>query len=96
LLTDPIAICERLVGLDDVRIFGLVDLGASVHVHIETRSPRPGCRVCGVVAVVKDRVTVELVDLPCFGRSARLFWRKGRWCCPECPNGSWTEEAPSI
>jgi transposase len=98
LLTDPIAICERLVGLDDVRIFGLVDLGASVHVHIETRSPRPGCRVCGVVAVVKDRVTVELVDLPCFGRSARLFWRKRRWCCPEptCPNGSWTEEAPSI
>lgn len=54
--------------------------------------------MCGVVAVVKDRATVELVDLPCFGRAARLHWRKRRWRCPEetCPNGSWTEEVPSI
>jgi hypothetical protein len=41
---------------------------------------------------------VELVDLPCFGRAARLVWRKRRWSCPdvECATGSWTEEARAI
>jgi transposase len=98
LLTDPIAICERLVGLTDVCIVGLEELDAAIRVHIESRAPRPGCSVCGVLAVVKDRTTVELVDLPCFGRAARLCWRKRRWCCPDgdCPNGSWTEDVPSI
>jgi len=35
----------------------------------------------------------ELVDLPCFGRPARLVWRKQRWWCREtaCPAGSWTQ-----
>ena len=43
---------------------------------------------------VKDRPPVELVDLPAFGRRARLVWRKHRWWCrsPECPIGSWTGE----
>ena len=38
-------------------------------------------------AWVKDRSPVELVDLACFGRPARLVWRKHRWCCPDrdCP-----------
>jgi hypothetical protein len=42
---------------------------------------------------VKDRPVVELVDLPCFGRPARLVWRKYRWCCPNAtyPVGSWAE-----
>lgn len=98
MLTDPIAISERLVGLTDVCIVGLEEIDGPVRVHIESRTPRPGCSVCGVLAVVKDRTTVELVDLPCFGRAARLCWRKRRWCCPDgdCPNGSWTEEVPSI
>jgi hypothetical protein len=45
--------------------------------------------------VVKDRDTVELTDLPCFGQSAILAWRKIRW---ECPGGcgSFTEQAPQI
>ena len=35
-----------------------------------------------------------MVDLPCFGRPARLIWHKCRWRCPESsfPIGSWTEE----
>jgi transposase len=39
---------------------------------------------------VKDRSVVELVDLPAFGRPARLMWRKRRWSCPapSCPVGS--------
>ena len=35
---------------------------------------------------------MELVDLPVFGRPARLVWRKHRWSCPDaaCPLGSFT------
>ena len=67
-------------------------------VHIESRSSRPGCAGCGTPARVKDRPPVELVDLPCFGRPARLVWHKHRWCCPDrdCSAGSWTGEDPRI
>jgi hypothetical protein len=48
--------------------------------------------------VIKDRSSVELADLPCFGRPARLVWHKRRWSCPTagCPTGSWTEDVPAI
>jgi transposase len=51
-----------------------------------------------VVARVKERPVVELVDLPCFGRSTRLVWHKRRWSCLEvtCSTGSWTEENARI
>lgn len=44
---------------------------------------------------VKDRDLVELTDLPCFGQSAILAWRKIR---SECPRGcgSFTGQAPAI
>ncbi|HEY5011484.1 MAG TPA: ISL3 family transposase [Acidimicrobiia bacterium] len=66
--------------------------------HIETRDPRPSCSVCAGVVVIKDRPSVELVDLPCFGRPARLVWRKRRWSCPDraCAMRSWTEEMHAI
>jgi transposase len=50
------------------------------------------------VVVIKDRPSVELVDLPCFGRPTRLVWRKRRWSCPDaaCATGSWTEDVPAI
>lgn len=45
--------------------------------------------------MVKDRDTVELTDLPCFGTPAVLVWRKVRWGCVRgC--GSFTEHAPGI
>ncbi|PWG68641.1 ISL3 family transposase, partial [Enterococcus hirae] len=46
----------------------------------------------------KDRDRVVLIDLPCFGRRARLLWRKRRWRCPSpsCMPASWTETDPSI
>ena len=53
---------------------------------------------CGVVAHVKDRRPVELVDLPSFGRPTRLIGHKRRFRCPEAsrPHGSWTEQDPLI
>jgi transposase len=47
---------------------------------------------------VKDRPTVELVDLTCFGRPVVLRWRKHRFWCPRpwCRKGSWTHEDARI
>ena len=97
--TDPTAVCELLVGLGDVNILGIDDVGdGPIRVHVETRRRRPDCVRCETSAVVKDRPRVELVDLPAFGRPARLVWRKHRWACPDptCPIGTWTEQETRI
>lgn len=86
--------CELLVGLPDVNVLGVEDEpGEPLRIHIETLAETVGCPLCGVVAHVKDRSVIELVDLPAFGRCARLCWHKRRLRCPEadCPRGSWTE-----
>ncbi len=92
--TDPIRVCELIVGLPDVNVLGVEDLGADapLRLHIESRGPRRACEECGVAAEVKDRPRVELADLPVFGRPVRTVWHKHRWRCPdaECPVGSWT------
>lgn len=93
--TDPTRAIEWMIGLPDVRFLGVGD-GAEGEalIHVET-SPMPrGCPSCGVIAWVKDRARLTLVDLPMFGRPARLVWHKRRLTCPDpdCPNGSWTEQ----
>jgi transposase len=96
---NPTRMCELLVGLPDVAVLGVVDDPARpLVIHVESRQPRPVCRRCGGVAEVKDRPEVALVDLPVFGRRARLVWRKHRWVCRQaaCPVGSWTMEDPAI
>ncbi len=77
--TNPIRVCELLVGLPDVQVLGVDDSpGEPLRVHVETRGPRPRCPQCGARALVKDRDPVELVDLAVFGRPARLVWRAER------------------
>ena len=96
---DPTRMCELLVGLPEVTVLGVVDeLDAPIVVHVETRDVRPSCVTCLGAVVIKDRPCVELVDLPCFGRPARLVWRKRRWSCANvaCAAGSWTEDVPAI
>src|SRR4051812_43601021 len=82
--------CERLVGLPDVTVLAVDDQPAQpIRVHVEQRVGRPAC---ATPAWSKGRPIVELADLPCFGRAARLVWHKHRWSCPspECEVGSWT------
>jgi transposase len=92
--TDPTRMCALLVGLPDVDVLAVDDRrGAAIVIVVESRLEAAWCTQCGVRARVKDRPPVVLVDLPCFGRPARLVWRKHRWRCPaaECPEGSWTQ-----
>lgn len=91
---NPTRMCELLVGLPDVNVFAVADVtDQPIVVHVEARLDRAWCALCGARAAVKERPVVELVDLPCFGRPARLAWRKHRLCCPQvlCPAGSWTQ-----
>jgi len=79
-IIDATGMCEVLVGLPDVTVLGVIDVaGRAIEVVIEQRAVRPCCALCGTPARVKDRPDVSLVDLPCFGRAARLVWREHRW-----------------
>jgi hypothetical protein len=78
--------CELLVGLPDVDVNGVGDWPRRLRIAISTRSGRPACPECGGRVWSHDRIEVELVDLPCFGRKTRLVWSKQRWRGPnaEC------------
>ena len=92
--TDPTRMCEILVDLLDVNIKGVEGAHRQpVTVHFECRREAVGCPECGVVAYVKDRDRVTLVDLPMNGRPTRVVWHKRRFFCPDadCPMGSWSE-----
>jgi hypothetical protein len=91
--------CALFVGLPDVRVLGIfARRGQPFTVHAETRREQVGCPVRGVIAQVKHRPGVVLVDLPVYGRATRLVWHKRRWRCadPDCAKRSWTEEDSRI
>ena len=99
MITDPTQINRAFVQLPDVRVLGVENPEVGLFlVHIELERSTQGCPECGVVANVKDRDLVELVDLALFGRPTRLVWHKRRLRCDEeaCPKGSWTEQDPRI
>jgi len=97
--TDATRMCELLVGLPDVNVLGVIDeAGGPLIVRVETRGPTPGCPGCGRAADLKDRDEVTHVDLPVFGRQAKLRWLKRRWRCLHCDCAvrSWTETDDEI
>ena len=96
---DPTRVCELLVGLGDVEVLGVDDeAGVPLRVHIRRRAPRPACERCGGPLWSDGERSVELVDLPAFGRPARLVWHKRRWRCPDrgCRAGTVTEQDREI
>ena len=96
--SDARRMCELLVGLDDMTILAVDEVGDGLVVTVESTERPVGCAACGCRAQVKDRPVVELGDLAAFGRPVTLAWRKRRWRCPEgdCPMGSWTETNPLV
>ena len=70
----PTRMSELLVGLGEVDLVGIDDLGegAPLEVVIRSRKPRPLCGGCGSPVWSKGERTVVLVDLPAFGRPVRL------------------------
>jgi transposase-like protein len=85
--------CALLVGLPAVEVVGVAEW-LWLEVTVATDGPRPGCGCGGRVHRHGVR-EVRLVDLPVFGRSARLVWRKQRWRCSAC-GSCFTDEDPEI
>ena len=80
--SDPTRMCALLVGLPDVGVIGVGEWPGWLRIVITAALAAPSC--CGVPAHRHGVREVELVDLPVFGRPARLAWRKQRWRCATC------------
>ena len=73
--TNPIGVCELLVGLPDVTVLGVDGTGtgeAPLRVHVQTRGVEPLCVGCAATVRVKDRDQVSWWIWRCLG--ARHVW----------------------
>lgn len=93
-MIDATRACELLVGLPDVTVIDVAEWPMWLRVTVVAVSERPTCS-CGGIAHRHGVREVLLVDLPCFGRSVRLAWRKQRWRCPACGR-CWSDTNPEI
>ena len=91
--TDATRMCALLVGLPDVTVVGVGEWPSWLRIVIESGLEPSAC--CGRAAHRHGVREVVLVDLPVFGRPARLVWRKQRWRCSSCRRSS-TGQDPRI
>jgi hypothetical protein len=92
-MNDGTGLAEALLGLEGFRVLEVLETSDELVIKIETTVEWTGCVECGVRAEAQDRMAVAIRDLACFGRPARLLWRKRRWRCldPDCEAKTWTE-----
>ncbi len=97
-MSDGIGLAEALLGLDGFRVLDVTESDAEVVVTIETTLEVVGCFSCGTRAQAQDRMPIDIRDLACFGRPARLRWIKRRWRCvdADCEARTWTERSPDV
>jgi transposase len=97
-MSDGIGLVEVLLGLPGFRVLDVVEDGSEVVIRVETTATRVFCRTCGVRAEPQDRMRIDVRDLACFGRPARLVWNKRRWRCrePLCAAKTWTETSEHV
>jgi transposase len=86
------------LGLPGFRVLGVMEGDNEVAISIESTVVRAFCQRCVVRAEPRDRMPVDIRDLACFGRPARLVWRRRRWRCREslCPVPTWTEHSEHL
>jgi hypothetical protein len=92
-MSDGIGLADVLLGLPGFRVLDVVETDVEVVVSMESLATRAFCRSCGGLAGPQDRMAVDVRDLACFGRPARLRRSKRRWRCRErrCAARTWTE-----
>ncbi len=92
-MNDGTGLAEALLGLPGFRVLEVSETPDELVVVVETTTDWTGCASCGTRAVAHERMRVDVRDLACFGRPARLVWRKRRWRCaePACEAKTWTE-----
>ena len=94
-MSDGIGLAEALLGLDGFRVLEVIENPDELVIMVESTDVIAWCASCATRAEAHDRMTVQLRDLACFGRPARLVWRKRRWRCREehCDAKTWTEDS---
>jgi zinc-finger of transposase IS204/IS1001/IS1096/IS1165 len=97
-MSDGTGLAEALLGLAGFRVLAVGKTAAEVVIDVETIVEVVGCASCGTRAEAQDRMPVAIRDLPCFGRPARLVWRKRRWRCTDvdCGAKTWTETIEQV
>jgi transposase len=97
-MDDATGRAEALLGLSQFRVLDVAEFPDELWISIETTADIVGCSRCGVRALAHERRRVDIRDLPCFGRPARLIWLKRRWRCADgdCDAKTWTEETPHV
>ena len=97
-MSDGIGLAELLLGLDGFRVLEVTETPGELVIDVETTADVVGCGGCGRRAESQDRMVVDIRDLACFGRPARLVWRKRRWRCVDvdCDAKTWTESSGHV
>ncbi len=97
-MSDGTGLAEALLGLDGFRVLEVAEAPDEVVITVETTAEVVGCERCGTRAEAQDRMSIDIRDLACFGRPARLRWIKRRWRCvdPDCDAKTWTERSPHV
>jgi transposase len=97
-MDDAIGLAEALLGLEGFRVLAVSEGPDELVIEIETLEEWTACSCCGVRAIAHERMAVAIRDLACFGRPARLIWRKRRWRCgdADCEAKTWTETSAQV
>ena len=97
-MNDGIGLAEALLGLEGFRVLAVVEGSDELVVTVESMTTVVGCARCGVRAEAQDRMPIDIRDLTCFGRPARLVWIKRRWRCidADCDAKTWTEHSDHV
>jgi transposase len=95
---DATGLAERLLGLPGLVVLEVFEGDDELVVTVESTATVVGCAGCGLRAEAQGRVRVDVRDLSCFGRPARLVWHKRRWRCrePLCDAKTWTESSEHV
>jgi transposase len=86
------------LGLEEFRVLEVTEGDDELVVTIETTLELVGCGRCGTRAEAQGRMAIDIRDLACFGRPARLRWIKRRWRCvdADCDARTWTERSTHV
>lgn len=88
----------RLLGCRGSGLLAVAEYGDEVELFVETDADETGCPLCGVVAVLLDRLPRQLRGLPLAGRLVVLAWSTRVWRCwePLCWPETWSERTEAV
>ena len=97
-MDDGSGLAEALLGLEGFRVLDVAEGPEALVVTVESKARVVGCSHCGVRAEAQAPMPIDIRDLTCFGRPARLVWIKRRWRCVDvdCDAKTWTEHSDHI